>query len=64
MNAYYNVSGGCFDGNCEVLMKEGHKLVKDIKKRDKVLTPNGDVAEIVCVLKMNCPSGSTSLVEV
>jgi len=64
MNAYYNYSGGCFDGNSAVLMEGNQqKLVKDIKKGDKVITHNGAVSEVQCALKMLCPSGSLSLVE-
>lgn len=64
MNTYYNQHGGCFDGNCQALMANKlNKLVKDVKKGDKVMTPNGGTAEVTCVLKMNCPSKSTTLVQ-
>jgi len=64
MNVYYNYSGGCFDSNGKVTMKDmNEKLVKDLVKGDKVRTSNGNSAEIVAVVKMNCPEGQASLVE-
>ena len=52
MTSYYNQSGGCFDGNGKVLLADNStKLVKDIKKGDKVMTPNGP-SSVKCVLKL------------
>lgn len=52
MTSYYNQSGGCFSGNCNVLMADSTtKLVKEIKKGDKIKTLYGD-AVIKCVIKL------------
>jgi len=37
MGAFYNAGGGCFDGDCLVLMSdETFKKVKEIKKGDLI----------------------------
>ena len=51
MGAYYNYGGGCIAGNCVVSMGDGTtKLVRNIQKGDKVMTSNGKVSEVACVL--------------
>jgi len=38
MNVFYNSGGGCFLGECLVqIHNQGQKMVKDIKKGDKVI---------------------------
>jgi len=65
MNVYYNAQGGCFHENCSISMFDGpEKPVKKLVKGDRVRTPNGNGAEILCVLKMHCPNKKASLVEV
>lgn len=52
MTSYYNQSGGCFSGNGNVLMADSTtKLVKEIKKGDKIKTLYGD-SIIKCVIKL------------
>jgi len=63
--SYYHSSGNvCFDGNCQVLMGDKSlKKVENIKKGDLIYTPNGDVAQIECVVKTCCANSKASLVE-
>eukprot|EP01022_Parablepharisma_sp_SALTPOND_P019556 TRINITY_DN335_c0_g1_i3.p1 TRINITY_DN335_c0_g1~~TRINITY_DN335_c0_g1_i3.p1 ORF type:complete len:694 (+),score=62.57 TRINITY_DN335_c0_g1_i3:160-2241(+) len=51
MDSYMDCSGGCFDGSCSVTLIDGtHKLVKDLKKGDVVLSQNGTSAKVVCLV--------------
>ncbi len=62
MSVYSQPSGVCFDGFCEVSMfDKSTKLVKDIVKGDKVMTPNNKEATIRCVVKTTT-NGRESLV--
>ena len=47
---YYDSSGGCFSGNCEVNTDNGIKLIKDLKKDDLVMTNKG-FASVVCLVE-------------
>lgn len=52
MTSYYNRDGGCFDGNGKVLLPDNStKLVKNIRKGDLIMTPNGP-STVKCVLKL------------
>jgi len=52
MQAFYNPSGVCFDGDCSVLMMDGsYKLIKEIKKGDMVYSTKGTAARVKCVVK-------------
>ena len=62
MSIYSQPSSVCFDGFCEVSMFDRTtKLVKDIVKGDKLMTPNNKEATVRCVVKTTT-SGSESLV--
>lgn len=52
MSGYYNVDGGCFDGEGKVLMHDGSfKNVKLLSKGDKVISMDNNIATIVCVVR-------------
>jgi hypothetical protein len=51
MSYYNNSDGGCFTGNCSVLMHNGYpRNVSSIKAGHSIMTPNGP-ANVVCVIK-------------
>lgn len=56
MNIYNNCGGGgCFEGNCTVLLKDGSiKKVKDIQKGDFVKGAYNQINKVVTVVKINC----------
>ncbi|AYV82270.1 MAG: hypothetical protein Homavirus23_1, partial [Homavirus sp.] len=61
--SFYTPSGPCFDGRCTVIMENDDiKLIRDLKKGDKVCNSNGDVATILCIIKTTIQSGYTDLV--
>jgi hypothetical protein len=47
---YYDNSGGCFAGHCTISTNNGKILVKDLKKNDLVLTPQG-YAKVICLVE-------------
>ncbi len=53
MDYYYNCSGGCFDGNGEILLADGtKKLVKEVVAGDSLATANGKAAvKVKCVVR-------------
>jgi hypothetical protein len=52
MSMFHNPSGGCFHGDCQILMADrSRKAIKDVLANDMVWTPDGDAkvkAVIVC----------------
>lgn len=63
MSMFYNVGGGCFDGECLVLMADGSKKpLNQVVQGDRVMTPTG-TSEVSCVVKTVCTGGCTELVE-
>lgn len=51
MTAFYNQSGGCFDGNSDIKMYNNtYKKVKDLIKGDEVLSINNVKAKIECII--------------
>jgi len=63
MARYYNNYGGCFDGFGQVQMADGSKkFTYQVKKSDKVLTLNNEVAEVVCAIQTHMNGGKTHLV--
>jgi hypothetical protein len=52
MASWHNQSGGCFHGDCQILMADGsRKAIKDTKAGELVMTPMGPktiVAVVVC----------------
>ena len=52
MASWHNQSGGCFNGDCQILMSDGsRKAIKDTKAGEFVMTPEGPkaiVAVVVC----------------
>jgi hypothetical protein len=68
MASYNNVSNGCFDGSCEVLMSDGGlKAVRDIKPGDMVQcvidNSHSKYAEVECILRTNITKKELELVE-
>jgi len=64
MKKYYNKSGGCFHGDCLVeLYDKKSKKVKEIKKNDLIVGPQGQPIKIVCVVKTKIKSGKIRFVE-
>jgi len=58
MKNYYNASGGCFAGQCMVLMNDDSmRLVKDLRAKDVVYGG----AMIECVVKHKCKNGQIRL---
>jgi len=58
MNKYYNVGGGCFHGDGQVLMMNGStKLVRDLKVNDVV----SGGATVRCVVKHECTGNTMRL---
>lgn len=59
MRTFNNAYGGCFDGEGNVAMFDGTtKQVKDLKKGDAVMSRNGDVAKIVCIIRTTMKDGT------
>jgi len=55
MGVFHNANAPCFDGTCLVSMSNGQtKQVKDIKKQDSILGPDGKAVKVVCVVKTQC----------
>jgi len=65
MSSYNSRSAGCFDGNGKVKLGDGKstKLVKDLKRGDKVMTRNGVIAEIVCMIRTKMINSQCEMVE-
>ena len=54
MRSYSQVSSGCIDGNCIVKMADGSsKLVKNIRKGDRIYSSKYKYSTILCVIKTN-----------
>eukprot|EP01119_Soliformovum_irregulare_P018228 TRINITY_DN5546_c0_g1_i4.p1 TRINITY_DN5546_c0_g1~~TRINITY_DN5546_c0_g1_i4.p1 ORF type:complete len:690 (+),score=213.65 TRINITY_DN5546_c0_g1_i4:303-2072(+) len=54
MSYFYNSNNPCFHGDCYISMETGQKLVKEIKKGDRVMTrTNGrdHVTQVLCVIE-------------
>jgi len=63
MSRYYNNYGGCFDGFGQVQMADGStKFTYEVKKGNKVLTLNGQIAEVLCAIHTHMNGGKTHLV--
>jgi len=63
MSMFYNVGGGCFDGECKVSMADGsQKALNQVVQGDCVMTPTG-VANVICSVKTFCRGGKAELVE-
>ena len=64
MSRYYNCSGGCFLGACTVSMAPGvpDKQVRDIRKGDRVLSANGQMATVRCVVETLSKTGVEQMV--
>lgn len=63
MSLFYNVGGGCFDGDCLIQMANGSQTaLKDISWGDCVMTSSGP-AQVACVVRTACPEGKAELVE-
>lgn len=64
MAVFHNRSNPCFHGDCSVLLADGStRSVRELRKGDRVAAPGGRSAEVVCVVKTLCPTGSASLAE-
>jgi hypothetical protein len=62
MRCFSQPSGGCFYGECRIETKNGHKLIKDLKKGDLLKTENG-YNQLICIMKTVSPNGKNKLVE-
>jgi len=63
MSVFYNVGGGCFDGECAVAMADGsHKPLNTVSQGEYVKTATGN-AKVQCVVKTVCTGGKTQLVQ-
>jgi hypothetical protein len=63
MSMFYNVGGGCFDGECKVSMADGSlKPLNQVVQGDLVMTPTG-IAQVSCVVKTLGTGGKAELVE-
>jgi len=55
MSSYYNASGGCFAGHCQVELANGTvKRVDALRKGDQVRGPADTVATMRCVVRTRC----------
>lgn len=65
MSSYNNRYAGCFDGEGKVTLADGvsTKLVKDLRKGDEVLTRNGVVAKIVCMIRTEMKNSQCEMVQ-
>ena len=64
MASYNNCYGGCFDGEGNVAMFDGTvRQVKDLKKGDVILTRNGEMTRIVCIVRTTMRDGTCPMVE-
>lgn len=51
MHSYLNFSSGCFDGEGLVKLSNGsQKKVKDLQKNDELITSDGFLAKVVCLV--------------
>jgi len=64
MRSYNSSANPCFDGECLVRMADGsQKSVNLVVKGDRVMTPNNNSAEVMCVVKTICQDQKAKLVE-
>jgi len=64
MSAYNSYSNVCFEGHCLVKMANNTvKQCKDIKKDDLVMSSNGTLSKVICVIKSICKGNKADLVE-
>jgi hypothetical protein len=64
---YYNASGGCFAGECHVLLADGQstKPVKLVQQGDVIMTSQNATARVLCVVKTSSPTrAAQNLVEI
>mmetsp|Transcript_15698 Transcript_15698/g.25518 ORF Transcript_15698/g.25518 Transcript_15698/m.25518 type:complete len:853 (-) Transcript_15698:31-2589(-) len=65
MAAYNDRYAGCIDGRCLVALANGKECrIDEVAKGDKVLTLQGEVATVVCVVRSPCAQGVASLVSI
>jgi len=65
MAAYNDRYAICIDGGCTVQMAGGKiHLVRELKQGDVIAAPDGGSAEIMCVVRTECPGLRAKLVEV
>ena len=62
MRCFSQPSGGCFSGECRIETRNGHKLIKNLKKGDLLKTENG-YNQLICIMKTISPNGKNKLVE-
>jgi len=65
MAVYHSSGNPCFAGECLVRLADGSQVpVQEVKKGDKVATPNPDrPARVLCVVKTTCHQGKADLVQ-
>jgi hypothetical protein len=63
--SFYQPSGPCFYGKGIVSTPDGSvKMIKDLIKGDRIINSEGNVAQIVCIIKTIIPKGHTPLVNI
>lgn len=64
MARYHQSDAPCFSASCVVQTRDsGAVLAGDLRKGDRVLTPAGDYAAVVCVVVSRCATGKAFFVE-
>ena len=65
MSSYNSRYAGCFDGNGKVTLSDGFstKLVKDLRKRDEVLTRYHGIAKVVCMIRTQMRNSECEMVK-
>jgi hypothetical protein len=62
---FNNMNGGCFHPNTVVLMVGNtYKPIHEIIKGDQVLDIKGNIADVICLVKINCNNGKCVMVKI
>ena len=65
MSAYNNSSGGCFNGQCLVLMSDDSlKLVKDVRVGDNIMLSNKSHTKVTHMTKIKCDNNKINLTKI
>ena len=61
---FNNVNGGCFHPSSHILMTGNYyKQIDKITKNDKIVDVKGNIATVICIIKINC-NGKCSMVNI
>ena len=62
--SFNNSNNGCFHESSRVLMNNNKsKLIKDINKGDSVISNNGYISKVICVIKYKCCNNKIDMVD-